>query len=221
MKIKPTPAQENSLRKLLEGNHIEREQLISIHRPEMQEQMRGLIKAKQNADNLFQILFSDLSFSSGEMRRNPDSQFWRRTTIRALAATLDGIIYCLKQTALTTGTMAGFNFNDEEKFFLSEEAPKSKSEKKLKLPPFRDNIKQTFKLFAKIYKIPCPTDFGQDGFEALCETYELRHRLIHPKSYMTFCVSDEEKVRAGKAIAWLDSEIRKLLDKSSESLGKP
>jgi predicted DNA-binding transcriptional regulator AlpA len=38
---------------------------------------------------------------------------------------------------------------------------------------------------------------------------------------MTFCVSDEEKVRAGKAIAWLDSEIRKLLDKSSESLGKP
>ena len=119
------------------------------------------------------------------------------------------------------GVMAGFNFTDDEKSFLSEEAPPSKSGKKLKLPPFRDNLKQTFKLFAKIFKIPCPTDFGQDGFEALCETYELRHRIIHPKSYMTFYVSDAEKARAGKAIAWLDSEIRKLLDASSESLGKP
>jgi hypothetical protein len=35
MKIKPTPAQENSLRKLFQGNHIEREQVISAHRPEM------------------------------------------------------------------------------------------------------------------------------------------------------------------------------------------
>jgi hypothetical protein len=116
--------------------------------------------------------------------------------------------------------MAGFNFTDDGKFFLSEEEPKSKGGKKLKLPPFRDNIKQTFKLFGKIYRIPCPTDFGQDGFEALCETYELRHRLIHPKSYMTFCVTDEEKQKFAEAIGWLDREIRKLLDTSSESLGQ-
>ena len=220
MKIKPTPAQENSLRKLFEGNHIEREQVISVQHPEMREQMRDLIKAKQNADKLFQILFSDLSHSSGEMKRNPGDQFWRRSTIRAFASALDGIIYCLKQTAITTATMAGFKFTDDELFFLSEEAPESKSGKKPRLPSFRENIKQTFKLFSKTCKISCPTDFGQDGFEALCETYELRHRLMHPKSYMTFCVTDAEKVRAGLAIGWLDSEIQKLLNESSNSLGR-
>ena len=218
--MKPTNIQENTLRKLFDGDHVQREQIISIQRPEMQGQLRDLMIAKKNSEQLFQILFSDLAFSSGEMKKNPDSQFWRRTTIRALTATIDGIIYCLKQMALTTGTMGEFPFTDKDKFFLSEDASQLREGTKPRLPPFRDNIKQTFKLFVKIYEISCPTDFGQDGFDALCDTYELRHRLIHPKSYMTFCVSDKERLRAGKATAWLDSEIRKLLDSASQNLAK-
>src|ERR1017187_2601454 len=100
MKLNPTPAQENSLR-LLEGNHIERERAISIHKPEMQKQMRNLMKARGNCDKLFSIMFLDLKHASSEMKAHPGDQFWRRTTIRALAATLDGIVFCLKQTALT------------------------------------------------------------------------------------------------------------------------
>ncbi len=218
MKRTPTPAQEASLRKLFSGNHIERQQVISIHRPEMQEQMRNLIKAKGNAEKLFAIMFLDLKHASGEMRAHPGDQFWRRTTIRALAATLDGIVYCLKQTALATGPMAGSKFSKEELFFLSEEVFEPTTGKKPKLPSFRENLKQTFKMFAKTYRISCPTDFSQDGFAALCETYELRHRLVHPKSYMTFCVNDNEKQRAGEAIKWLDNEIQNLFAASSRSL---
>jgi hypothetical protein len=184
----------------------------------MQKQLRNLMKAKGNCEKLFEIMFSDLKHASSEMKAHPVDQFWRRTTIRALAATLDGIIFCLKQTALATGPMAGFKFSKEELFFLSEEAVEPINEKKPKLPSFRENLKKTFKLFAKTYNIPCPTDFNQDGFAALCETYELRHRLVHPKSYMTFCVSDHEKQRAGEAIYWLNNERNKLLDASSRSL---
>ena len=151
------------------------------------------------------------------MRKNPEDQFWRRTTIRALAATVDGIVYCLKQTALSTGEMSEYKFSDEELFLLSEEAVESKCGKKARLPGFRENIKQTFKLFAKVHKISCPTDFSHAGFKALCETYELRHRLMHPKSYFNFCVNDEEKRSAGEAVAWVNGEITRLLDACSRS----
>jgi hypothetical protein len=186
----------------------------------MQVQLRNLLKAKGNADKLFAIMFSDLKHASSEMKSHPNDQFWRRTTIRALAATLDGIVFCLKQTALATGPMTGFKFSDEDLVFLSEEVVAPTAGKKPKFPSFRENLKQTFKLFSKIYKIPCPTNFNADGFAALCATYELRNRLVHPKSYITFCVSTDEKERAGDAIDWLDNEIRKLLDTCSLSLGK-
>ena len=126
MKKTPTPAQEASLRKLLYGKHVEREEVISIHqhRPELQEQMRKLVKAKGNSEKLFGIMFTDLKHATSEMKANPGDQFWRRTAIRTLAATLDGIIFSLKETALATGPMNGFSFNAEELFFLSEEAPR-------------------------------------------------------------------------------------------------
>ena len=218
MKRTPTAAQEESLRKLFSGNQIEREQIISIHRPEMQEQMRNLLRVKANTDHLLQIMLLDLGHASGEMKAHPGDQFWRRTTFRTLAATLDGIIFCLKQTALVTGPMRGFKLTEKESLFLSEEAVEPRSGKKQKWLSFRENLKETFKLFAKVHSSPCLTDFNQDGFAALCETYEVRHRVVHPKSFMRFCVTDHEKQRAGEAIAWLDNEIRNLLDASTRSL---
>ena len=217
-KIKTTPAQETSLNKLFSGNHVDREQVVSIHQPQAQEQLRALLKAKGNADKLFAILFSDLKHASSEMKAHPGDQFWRRTTIRTVAATLDGIVFCLKQTAHATGPMNGFIPSGEELFFLTEEITGPATGKKPKLLGFRENIKRTFKLFAAVYRIPCPTDFGHSGFAALCETYELRHRLMHPKSFMTFYVSDDEKERAGEAIQWLDNEIMRLFDSCSAAL---
>jgi hypothetical protein len=219
MKLVPTPAQEVSLRKLFDGNHISREQVISLHSPTMQKQLRKLMKAKGNANKLFAIMFSDLKHASGEMKAHPGDQFWRRTTIRALAATLEGIVFCLKDTTVATGPMNGYKFSDDELFFLTEKAVKSTSGKKQKYLTFRDNLKETFKFFAKVHKATCPTDFQQDGFAALCETYELRNRLVHPKSFMTFCVSDKEKARAGEAIKWLHTELKNLMDTCSRSLG--
>src|ERR1035438_3721322 len=93
-KLTPTPSQEVSLRKLFYGTHTEREQVISIHPPQMQEKLRELAKSISNIDKLYGILFSDLKYASGQMKAhlgdNSCDQFWRRTAIRTLAATLDG-----------------------------------------------------------------------------------------------------------------------------------
>lgn len=193
MNKKATQAQETSFRMLYSGDLASRERVLAIQRPEMQEMLRNLIKAKSNTDKLLAILFSDLKRASGEMKANPEDQFWRRITIRSLAATLDGIVFCLKEIALATGPMNGFKFTDKELFFLTEKVVKSDATVKNKFLSFRDNIKETFKFFSKIHKTSCSVDFQNDGFSALCETYELRNRLVHPKHFMTFCVSNIER----------------------------
>ena len=214
--LKPTPAQERTLRKLFDGNHNDREAAIAAQRPEIQEPIRRLMKAKGNTDKLFDIMFSDLKQSTSAMKANPNDQFWRRTAIRTLATTLDGIIFCLKDTTIAAGLLTGHKFTDADLAFLTEKP--QKAGKKPKFLPFRDNLKETFKFFAKVHGAVCGTDFQQDGFSALCETYELRNRLVHPKSFMTFCVSDTEKSRAGEAIKWLYEELNRLMDGCHHSI---
>lgn len=215
---KPTPAQEASLRKLFDGNHLEREQVISLHSPKMQEQMRRLIQVKGNSDKLISILFGDLSKATGAMKANPSDQFWRRTAIRTLAATLDGLIYSLKQNALVAGPMNEISLTKEEQLFLSEETGKGESGRRPKLPGFRENLKQTFKLFARVHSAECTTDFGHAGFTCLCETYELRHSLMHPKSFMSFCVTDKQKQNAAGGILWLHVEAQNLIESCGTAL---
>lgn len=220
-KLTPTPSQDVSLRKYFHGTHAEREEVISIHPPEMQDKMRTLAKSLSNLDKLFGILYSDLKYASGQMKAHTGDhsceQFWRRTTIRTLAATVDGMIFCFKQNALAVGSFLEYQFKDEESFLLSEVATEATRQKKLRLPSFRDNLKQTFKLFSKINNIPCPVDFSQRGFECLCEIYELRSELMHPKSFWDFHVSDNQKQKAADAILWLGGEGRKLFDSCSPS----
>jgi len=218
MKQIPTAAQENSLRKLLTGNHIEREQVISLQPPEMSPKMRKFIKAKRDSEMLVQILLSDLSCASKQVKEKPSDQFLRRMTVRCFAATVDGILFALKQLAQASGELQGYKFTPDELFSLTETPVEPKGGKRPKFPVFRDNIKQTFRLFAKIYGTECPTDFNQSGFNSMCETLELRHRLMHPKSYVTFCVTDDEKQRCAEAAAWLHLELNRLLDACSHRL---
>jgi hypothetical protein len=215
-KLTPTPSQEVSLQKFFNGTQAEREQVISIHNPEMQEKLRELGKSISNINNLFPILFSDLKFASGHMKAHSNDhsceQFWRRTTIRTLAATLDGIVYCTKQNTIACAPIAGYSLSPEELFFLSEISTEESKKNKWRLPPFRDNFKLSFKLLSKVHNIPCTINFGVKGFEYLCEVYELRSGLMHPKSYWKFQVDDEQKHRAGEAIKWISEELMKFFN---------
>lgn len=217
--MKATPAQERALQKLLGGNHIDREQVISLQRPEMQEPMRKLFKAKGNTSSLLAIMFSDLRQAVNAMKANPKDQYWRRNVVRTLAATVDGIIFTLKETTVATGSFGGYKFNNDELEFLTETM--QTPGKRPKFLRFQDNLKETFKWFYKVHHTTCAVDFGQAGFAALCETYELRNRITHPKNVMTFCVSDSEKSRVGEGIKWLDTELQKLFGACGSHYDKP
>src|SRR5207237_601068 len=85
---------------------------------------------------------------------------------------------------------------------------------------FKENFKKTFKLFAEVYGVACPTNFRTSGFQALCGTFASRDRVIHPKSFNTFLITDEETKRAGVAMQWLYEELTGLLHTCSRDLDK-
>ena len=179
-----------------------REQAIAQLPKEIQEHTRKLVESSINSNALLDAMISDLGRASGELRKNYEDQFCRRTAIRTLAATVDGIIFTLKELTHISAELVGFKFSEGEIEFLRERKSESNQGKKLRFLGFKDNLKDTFRLFAKAHNFTCPTDFGTNGFNALRDTYELRHGLMHPKSYKTFCVTTEETKRAGIAIKW-------------------
>ena len=198
-------------------DHSLREQAIAQLPKEIQEGARKLVESRKNANVLLDAMIVDLGRASVELKKNYEDQFWRRTAIRTLAATVDGIIFTLKELTHISGEFAGFKFNDSEIEFLRERKF-DPGQGKPRLPGFKDNIKGTFELFAKAHNFSFSTDFGTEGFSALRDTYELRHGLMHPKSFETFCVTTEQTKRAGIAIKWLYDELNRLIDACSSQL---
>jgi hypothetical protein len=206
------------LEKLFSGDSALREQALLAVDPKDRDGIRETVKVREDGCNLIGLLMEDLGAASGALRNNYTNQLCRRAAVRALAATVDGIIFSLKRLAVATAPVNGEKLDGEDLEFLTELS--SQAGKKVRLPGFRDNLKRTFKLFAKVYRTSCSTDFGKDGFEALNQTYELRHRVMHPKLPTTFHISDDETKRAGEAIDWLSNELQRLLGDCQRSMGQ-
>jgi hypothetical protein len=194
----------------------ERDRIMASFSPEMQENFLHFHKVQTDSCKLLTILFTDLRFAATQLNaipgEHPDAQFWRRTAIRTLATTVEGEVFCFKRFALAASRLNGCPLVTEEQFFLSEEFTEEAKEKKFRLSCFRENIKRTFKLVAKVLNSPCSVDFGRKGFESLCEIYELRSALMHPKSYESFAVTDDQTEKADEAIAWVQDATRTLFD---------
>jgi hypothetical protein len=162
---------------------------------------------------LLTVVMSDLQRVSMESRNNFDDQFRRRTAIRAFAAAVDGSVFCLKELTHAAAGLKKFQLKEEEDKFLLDEKIDGKH-----YLGFKENLKRTFQLFAQIMNFPCPTNFDRHEFSALCETFKLRHQLMHPKSFLTFCVTDDQAKQAGEAAEWLHNEIQKLFDSCNEKI---
>ncbi len=77
-------------------------------------------------------------------------------------------------------------------------------------PTFRKNLTQTFEIFAKVHKVPFSVN-PDKKFEALCATYELRNRLMHPKRPFDLDVSDQNIDDAMLGAMWFHQAFDKLM----------
>lgn len=215
-----TTAQERLLRNLFGANKEAREKALLSVIAHDRDAVRELIAVRRDAETLLAILMSDLGHASGQLAKNYSNQFWRRTSIRALAAAVDGIIFSLKRLAFVDAKLTKYTLDEPDEFLLTElQTPKAA--KKPRFPGFTDNFKDTFRLFAKVHKTTCATDFGQQGFEDLCKTYDLRNRVMHPKTSAAFSIQDAETKRAGAALSWLHTELNRVLSDSMKAVHPP
>lgn len=91
------------------------------------------------------------------------------------------------------------------------------SEIRPKFLKFRDNVKAVFKLYGKVHGVSFEVNCNQD-FDALCETYELRSRLMHPKTPFDPDVSDKAVAASQRGVKWLNDEFARLLSECHQKL---
>lgn len=159
-------------------------------------------------------LYADLNFAFTEWLKQKESQFWRRTLIRCILVVTESSVWNMKNMVPKLADISGVQLTARELLTAKEvriglDKDGNESERP-KFLPLRDNIKATFALFAKVHKATYAINSNQE-FDALCVTYELRNRLMHPKIPSDVPVSDDDIRKSQRGIKWLSDEYVTLL----------
>ena len=194
-----------------------RERGIATFPEEDRARLRDFLKRSVDSGRFISIMMTDLGRASSALGENYHDQFLRRASVRVVAATVEGLIYTLKEMTAASAELNRIKLPDDDFRFLLERKALSAGEKP-KFLPFKDNVKHTFNLYAKYSGFQNPVSFSDDGFAALNETFALRDRVMHPKDYLSFGVNTQEAKRAGEAISWLQSAMDELVGKHNAKL---
>jgi len=160
-------------------------------------------------------LNADIKFALTKIEADRNNeQFWRRTLIRCLLANIEALLWNLKQGIKIVPSVTNVRLTPADNEIVDEQRTtivNGKQETRKNHLKFRDNIKATFSLFGKVHGIKFKANCNQD-FVALCDTYELRSRLMHPKKPMDPEVSDSAILASQQGVKWLKQEYDRLMD---------
>jgi len=164
---------------------------------------------KESAEML-KALSADVEYCYDKIEEE-DSQFWRRTYIRAVFAFAESFIFRMKQSAVDIHNLRGNLFAEAELAFLKEEDIREYSlnrkgeveiQAKKRFIAFENNFKFAFKVYARAFNSSYTLDLGDGGWDAFRDALEVRHRLTHPKFINQLNISDEELQRIEKGMSW-------------------
>lgn len=157
-------------------------------------------------------LYADMGVAFQEWRKDTNDQYRRRTLIRCIFATIEAVVWNIKNSLPKLAEISGVQLSSDETAVATEmrfvEKDGEKTEKKHFLR-FRDNLKATFAIFAKVHGVTYTIQSTQ-GFDALCQAYEVRNRLMHPKTPTDPIVTDEEIKVSQQGVTWFSNEFNSL-----------
>ena len=136
--------------------------------------------------------------------------------IRSLCAAIEARLFIYRKVAEQMAALGGVEFEAAEKEILSEERIVVRNGMQTKQPkwlPIPDSVKESFRLFAKATGATITIDCGVSGYSALRKTFEVRNRLMHPKSPFDVAVKVQDIETAGQAIDWFNSTHADTIDK--------
>jgi hypothetical protein len=168
-------------------------------------------------------LEADMDFALAQLDTDKkNDQFWRRAIVRCLLAYIEALVWNLKNGIPIIASISGIELTSGDLDIIREKrtvAINGQIELRPKFLKFRDNLKSTFSLFGKVHGINFNVNCNQD-FDDLCETYDLRSRLMHPKEPMDPNVSDLNMAASQQGIKWLGFEYRRLIKECIQAFPK-
>jgi hypothetical protein len=161
----------------------------------------------------------DMVFAAQQWRKDPKSQFWRRTVIRCFFSTTEALLWHMKHAAPKIALISAATLTEDD--LLKAKGMKlvmttggAKIQRRLQ---FRENVEASFVLFGKACRVKVTIKDDAD-FDAFCVTYRLRNRLMHPKRPSDPDVTDLETATSQRGVAWLVNSYVRLLQECADSV---
>ena len=146
-----------------------------------------------------------------------------RMLIRSLFATIEGVVYCMKQIAFAANradgplTLDELMICKEIAFGLKGNGEVDGSSMRLKFEP---NLKFAFAVLAKAFHQTFELDTNCVGWNRLVQSVKVRNRLAHPKRSSDLELSDDELRHAIEAYQWFDCQVMTILEGFCKNLEK-
>lgn len=177
------------------------------------EQKAVLAQLYKNVSVINQILDSDVKFASDEWRKDKSSQFWGRTLIRCYCASVDGTLSVLKNIVSGNAKYSDVKLDEDDIEVLTElRTDKISGLTRPAFLPFRKNVKETFKVFIKFHGVQLEIKCDDSRFTDLCDTFELRNKLMHPKNHRDLEVSGNALDAALRGSKWFAFTLKNVLE---------
>jgi hypothetical protein len=177
-------------------------------------------KVVRSAELTTAPLVSDSVEAMKQCKQNPESQFWPRTVIRCLCATIEAQLFTFRKMAEQMGCLSGQNpFTKDEEEILAEQRITIVNGVRISKPKwlrFPDSVTETFRLFGKANGARLTIDYGGTGFVDLRTTFEIRNRLMHPKQPFDVRVTEQEVETADRAMTWFTNTTMDILKTSDK-----
>lgn len=161
-------------------------------------------------------LSEDVRSASG-LSSIKDTQFVRRTYVRAVFALVEGNINLMADIILRAHERNEIKLTVEEISPLREESYElSEQGKTIAKPRFfklQSRLRFVLELFPRLYDRTHSVDTSVQGWNKFKEAIKLRNRITHPRDKSSFYVTDEELDTLELAREWFNDSMEKLLDK--------
>lgn len=161
------------------------------------------------------VLTSDVKFAAN-LSEVADTQFARRTYVRAVFAQIEGNINLMADVIVEAEKRGEVTLSAQDMELLLEERQSTDSigavVRRPKFVPVRDRITPVMELFASMYGGSFKPDKGTTGWELFLRAMELRNRITHPKNASSFDIADSDLDDVRVAREWFATTVERLLD---------
>ena len=175
---------------------------------------KGMVRHHELVDELR----TDIDLGYVNLEKDRQSQYLRRCVARAIFAFIEALIESIKveiRSNIRTGLIVvTLTKREMETLGSLSITPRSSG----KFLPLDQNIKRTFRLAAKIWKLNFQLESGGQDFQDFLAAKSARNRLTHPRTFYDIQVSDDDMEYYTIAGSFIQQEFLRLMNARKKQL---